>query len=274
MRAASFEVVRQLGGHDTITLAGERTGHGTPTVLLHGLSATRRNVVQGSSLLVRRGYELVAYDARGHGASSPARSYTYDDLTDDLGAVLDELALDRVALAGSSMGAATAVAYALRRPERVAVLVLITPAYAGGTGHPGRWEALASALESGGVEAFVAATDPEALPERWRAAVRLAVTQRMERHEHPEAVARALREVPRSSPWGGGLERLAQVSAPALVVGSRDDADPTHPLAVAEEYVRRLPDARLAVEEPGAAPLAWQGGRLSEAIAGFLDSHS
>jgi hypothetical protein len=43
-----------------------------------------------------------------------------------------------------------------------------------------------------------------------------------------------------------------------------------HPLAVAEEYAARLPHATLVVEDEGKAPLAWQGGRLSEAIAEFL----
>jgi pimeloyl-ACP methyl ester carboxylesterase len=92
----------------------------------------------------------------------------------------------------------------------------------------------------------------------------------MERHEHPEAVAAALREVPRSLAWSGGIDALAGLEVPTLVVGSRDDADPTHPLRLAEEYARRLPRARLVVEDEGQAPLAWQGGRLSEAIADFL----
>ena len=93
----------------------------------------------------------------------------------------------------------------------------------------------------------------------------------MARHEHPEAVAAALREVPRSMAWSGGLEALERLDVPTLVVGSRDDSDPTHPLELAEEYARRLPRARLVVEDEGQAPLAWQGGRLSEAIAEFLE---
>ena len=48
--------------------AGRAPGDGPPVVLLHGLSATRRNVVQGSRALVKRGYRLISYDARGHGA--------------------------------------------------------------------------------------------------------------------------------------------------------------------------------------------------------------
>ena len=56
-----------------VTLAGEEAGEGTPVVLLHGLTATRRYVVMGSRSLERSGHRVVAYDARGHGASSRRR---------------------------------------------------------------------------------------------------------------------------------------------------------------------------------------------------------
>ena len=46
-------------------------------------------------------------------------------------ALLDELELERVVLAGASMGAATTLAFALEQPERVAALVQITPAHLG-----------------------------------------------------------------------------------------------------------------------------------------------
>ena len=64
------------------------------------------------------------------------------------------------------------------------------------------------------------------------------------------------------------FEKLADLAAlrmPALVVGSRDEADPGHPLAVAELYAGAIPDARLAVEREG-SPLAWQGGQLSRLL--------
>ena len=105
MQATEFQVLRQLPGAGSITLEGEALGEGAPVVLLHGLSATRRNVVQGSRALVKRGYRLISYDARGHGRSSPAPSYGYADLVRDLVAVLDHLDLERTALVGSSMGA-------------------------------------------------------------------------------------------------------------------------------------------------------------------------
>ena len=56
-----------------------------------------------------------------------------------------------------------------------------------------------------------------------------------------------------------------------LVAATRDEADPSHPLEIAEEYVRRLPRGELAVERPGDTPLAWQGARLSKAIGDFLE---
>src|SRR3954447_16488749 len=105
----------QAGG---IALAGEESGEGTPVVLLHGLTATRRYVVMGSRSLERSGHRVVAYDARGHGASTgpdDPDAYDYDDLVDDLRAVMDDREIDRAVLAGASMGAHTAVRMALDR---------------------------------------------------------------------------------------------------------------------------------------------------------------
>ena len=203
MEPEQFQVERRLAGGERLVLAGEIAGQGPPVVLLHGLSATRRNVVQGSRALLRRGYRLIAYDARGHGASSPAPSYTYPDLIEDLEAVLAELGIDRVALVGSSMGAATAMAFAMRHPDRAAAVVQVTPAYNGeartGNVDDGAWDAMASGLEEGGVDAFVDVAQPAGAQEGWKQIAREAVRQRMERHEHPLEVAQALRQMPRSA---------------------------------------------------------------------------
>src|SRR5438132_393613 len=68
-----------------------------------------------------------------------------------------------------------------------------------------------------------------------------------------------------------GMEELEEMRVPTLVVGSRDEADPGHPLAIAREYADRLPDAELVVEQEGKSPLAWQGAQLSRAIDEFVD---
>ncbi|MBI5103595.1 MAG: alpha/beta fold hydrolase [Solirubrobacterales bacterium] len=212
----------------------------------------------------------MAYDARGHGASDPAPSpeaYTYADLADDLVRVLDDAGLDRAVLAGASMGAHTALRVALHAPERVAGLVVVTPAYHPELAPPDldRWDRLSAGLRTGGVEGFVAAYGDPGVPDAWRETVFRVIRQRLAVHDHPEAVADALRAVPRSAPFD--VEDLADVSAPTVVVADRDEADPGHPLVVGEEYARRIPGARLVVEDEGQSPIAWQGGQLSKVIA-------
>src|SRR3954470_11787870 len=179
-----FEVVRELEG-DTMTLRGDDAGDGTPLVLLHGLSADRRNVLQGSKHLLRRGYRLVSYDARGHGASDPPPNgaYDYADLVGDLELVLADRGIERPVLIGSSMGAATAMAWVLDHPDRVPALVQITPAFAGVPRTDGiedhQWERFADVLESGGIDAFVEIAQPIDIPDRWRETVRTATRQRL-----------------------------------------------------------------------------------------------
>jgi pimeloyl-ACP methyl ester carboxylesterase len=261
---------------DDVTISGERSGAGPVVVLLHGLTATRRYVVMGSSALERSGHLVLSYDARGHGRSTPASrpgDYGYEYLAADLAAVLDELGVARAVLAGASMGAHTAVRLALLRPDRVVALGLITPSFdpsrAATPGELARWDALAQGLREGGVEGFVRAYDLDAAPEAWRETVEKVLRQRLSAHEHPAAVADALEVVPRSRPFDD-MGELAKIGVPTIVVASRDEADPGHPLAVGERYARAIPGARLIVEDAGPpprSPIAWQGGQLSRELA-------
>lgn len=262
---------------DGVVLAGEQAGDGEDAVvLLHGLTATRRYVVMGSRLLERSGRRVLAYDARGHGRSTPAPepcAYGYGRLAADLAAVLDARGVRRALLVGASMGAHTAVRFALEQPERVAALAIVTPAFDPSAPlapeQLARWDALSATLRRGGVEAFVDAYELEAVPEAWRATAERVLRQRMAEHLHLDAVADALRAVPRSRPFEA-LAELTAIAAPTLVVGSRDEADPGHPLAVAERYAAAVGGARLLVEDAGPpprSPIAWQGGALSRAVA-------
>jgi pimeloyl-ACP methyl ester carboxylesterase len=256
-----------------VALSGEHAGEGAPVVLLHGLTATRRYVVMGSRALERSAHLVVSYDARGHGRSNPApesSAYGYELLAADLESVLDALQLERAVLAGASMGAHTALAFALARPQRVAGLVLITPSFDPARPREqrelDRWDALARGLREDGVDGFVRAYDLAAVPDAWRETVERVLRQRLSAHEHPLAVADALQAVPRSLPFRS-LDELAAVAAPTVVVASRDEADPGHPLAVGERYAATIPGAQLVVEDDGRSPLAWQGGQLSRVIA-------
>ncbi len=258
-----------------VALSGEHAGEGPAIVLLHGLTATRRYVVMGSRALERAGHRVVAYDARGHGRSAPAvdrKAYDYERLASDLTAVMDALDVERAVLAGASMGAHTAVRFALRCPERVAALGLITPSFdpdlPSDAATFAGWDALARGLRQGGVEGFVAAYDLHSVPAAWRETVEKVLRQRLAAHEHPMAVADALEIVPRSRPFEAMAE-LAAITIPTVVVASRDEADPGHPLAVSERYAEAIPTARLVAEDAGPpprSPIAWQGGQLSKLL--------
>ncbi|HTX46139.1 MAG TPA: alpha/beta hydrolase [Solirubrobacteraceae bacterium] len=259
---------------DGVRLSASDDGSGPAVVLLHGLTATRRYVVMGSRSLERSGHRVIAYDARGHGRSSPAPTsaeYGYGDLADDLAAVLDELEISRAVLAGASMGAHTLLQLALTSPDRVAGAVVITPGYDPDTFDAplrlAHWDALANGLRTGGIEGFLAAYNVDAVPESYRDTVVKVIRQRLAMHEHPGALADALEVVPRSQPFSSLDELGALAELPVTVVASADGPDPEHPQALGEAYAAAIPGARLVLDGPGKSPTAWQGSQLSSVIA-------
>jgi pimeloyl-ACP methyl ester carboxylesterase len=99
----------------------------------------------------------------------------------------------------------------------------------------------------------------------------MVLRQRLSAQDHPLAVADALEAVPRSRPFET-WEDLTSIEVPTVVVASRDEPDPGHPLAVAERYAGAIPGAELVVEEEGKSPVAWQGGQLSRVLADLTDA--
>jgi pimeloyl-ACP methyl ester carboxylesterase len=256
-------------------LRGEAEGEGPPVVLCHGITATRRYVVHGSRALARAGHRVLSYDARGHGESEAApvgEGYGYPQLVEDLERVVGaQLGSERFLLGGHSMGAHTAVAYALRHPERLAGLAVIGPTFLGEIRPESLeyWDGLAAALEAGGIDGFVAYIgERQGIHGRWRESVLRFTRERMLRQGDLGALAEALRQVPRSRPFES-IEELARIEVPALIVASNDDADPGHPYATAAAYAEALPRVELVSEAEGESPLAWQGGKLSRALASF-----
>ena len=159
------------------------------------------------------------------------------------------------------MGAHTAVAYALRHPERLAGLVVIGPVY-GGVDLRRDARLLGRARRGaggGGVDGFVDYIDRnQGIDPAWRETVLRFTRERMLLHRHPEALVEALRQVPRSRPFES-MDELERLELPALVVASHDDADPGHPYAVAAAYAERLP--RATADQRG-------GGRVAARLAG------
>ena len=96
---------------------------GPPVLLLHGLGATRRVWDRVAPDL--RPLPVLALDARGHGASAPARDYSLEACAADAVTALDAVGLSRVLVVGHSWGGAVALTMAARFPERVLGVVAL-----------------------------------------------------------------------------------------------------------------------------------------------------
>lgn len=253
---------------------------GPPIVLLHGLTMTGEQAFSRTSALERRGFRVVGFDARGHGRSEPAPAdagYGYEALAADLLAVMDGFEVGCGVLAGVSLGAHTALRVALRAPGRVAGLAVVSPAFDPAR-HPDRESLaeaaeLAAAIRARGAEGFVEAMRlPRGLRSD-RAAVKASnalTRRRLASHRHLAAIGDALEGAMRSRPFDS-LAELAAIEAPVLVVGTRDELDPRHPLAVARAYARALRGSRFECEERGQMPLGWGGSRLTSLVGDLAE---
>lgn len=117
------ETVRSNG----VSLRSYRTGDGPPIMMAHGFYDNGRRWVPLAEYLSDE-YEVVTYDARGHGRSdAPETGYSLDDRVADLRGVVRELDLDDPILLGHSMGAATVAWAAANHPDLPRGLVLEDP---------------------------------------------------------------------------------------------------------------------------------------------------
>jgi pimeloyl-ACP methyl ester carboxylesterase/DNA-binding CsgD family transcriptional regulator len=115
---------------DGLSIAWATSGSGQPVIKtpnwLNHVELDPRSAVWGAWIeRFSRRHRLVRYDARGCGLSqAPAAGHAFADHQVDLAAVADAAGLRRFALYGASQGAAIAIEFAARHPERVSHLVL------------------------------------------------------------------------------------------------------------------------------------------------------
>lgn len=109
-------------------------GSGETVVLINSLGATLDMWEPQVEPLGER-FRLVRFDTRGHGGTTTLDpgDWTVDDFTDDLAELLDFLGADRAHLVGISLGGAIAMSAALRHPDRIGRLVLMSAAPKYGT---------------------------------------------------------------------------------------------------------------------------------------------
>jgi pimeloyl-ACP methyl ester carboxylesterase len=101
-----------------------------PLLALSGWIGTWEDWADTFSVLSESNWRLIGYDQRGSGATSaPLASITFDNLVDDVFAVLDAHGVGRCVLAAMSMGTMVALAAARRQPERFSGLIIVNGAY-------------------------------------------------------------------------------------------------------------------------------------------------
>lgn len=98
---------------------------------------------------IARQRTFIRYDERGCGLSDrDVEDLSFDAFVEDLEAVADTLGVERFPLIGISQGCAVSIEYAVRHPERVSDLILIS-------GYAAGWRHVASAEEQARREAVV-----------------------------------------------------------------------------------------------------------------------
>jgi pimeloyl-ACP methyl ester carboxylesterase/DNA-binding CsgD family transcriptional regulator len=211
---------------------------------------------------VSEGFTFVRYDRLGVGMSD--RDVRDGDLTLEvdvelLSAVLGELGLDKISLAGGSTGGCAAIAFAARFPERVDRLLLYG-AYADGpsiTTAEAREAILGTVRSHWGLGARL-------LADIFLGDATTVEQERLARYQRdaasPETAAALLELVYRNDV----RSELAQVSAPTVVVHRRDDR--AIPYRLGRELAAGIPTAKL-IPLAGNAHFAWFGDTDSVARA-------
>ncbi len=191
---------------------------------------------------------LLAYDARGAGLSEkPVGDFSLDDLAEDLRALLDRLGLkSSVALAGCAVGAAVAIRFAARWPERVACLVALAPATGIAPERHSATLALAATLERDGVRQRIEARFDHSYPAAYFEG----------RTDRDEIRARLLQQDGRSYAQAYRMlcgmqlsQDLPMVAAPTLVIAGQQDG--TRPPDLVAEIARSIPHSCFEVIESG-----------------------
>jgi pimeloyl-ACP methyl ester carboxylesterase len=103
-------------------------GSGPPIVFIHGLSGSWQNWLEQLPVFARE-HRAITFDLPGFGASEmPAQKITISGYGRFVAALLDELEVDSAAVVGNSMGGFIGMELAIRFPERVERLVLVSAA--------------------------------------------------------------------------------------------------------------------------------------------------
>lgn len=215
---------------------------------------------------LNNGRRVLRYDTRGAGLSEKiGGTITWNDMADDLQALLDALHIGKVAVAGIAVGAAIGVHFAVRDPDRTSALVLHGPAT--GVSAERRQQTLerAAAVEAGGMRGVVETSLANSYPP-------------IVRHNQDvfrEFRARWLANDPRSFAAINRMlaaedisAELAKIVCPTLVTAGRHDG--LRAPAVIEPMAKQIPGAEFLELNTGHFASIQTPGTMSQAIHYFL----
>src|SRR3990170_5029992 len=105
-------------------------GSGEPLVLLHGSYMTISNNWTGWIGEFSKTRKVIAVEMQGHGRTADInRDFSYENLADDIAAMLDYLKIEQADLLGYSMGGGIAMQVAIRHREQVRKVVSISAVF-------------------------------------------------------------------------------------------------------------------------------------------------
>lgn len=199
---------------------------GAPVVTLSNSLSTDFSMWDEQAAVLPGRYRLLRYDTRGHGGSDVTKPpYTMEQLADDVAGLLDSLRIRKTHFVGLSLGGMTAQVLALRRPDLISSLCLVSTTCFGAEGLP-RWTKRIASLRLG--EPFELMLEP--MMDRW-----LSMKFRRENVPRTERIKQMVLRTPPEGYIGCGLaiagfdvtHRLNEIDAPTLVVAGEEDPSTT-----------------------------------------------
>jgi pimeloyl-ACP methyl ester carboxylesterase len=248
----------------------EVAGSGHPLVLVHGFSLDTRMWDDQFASSARQ-YEVIRYDARGHGRSAAPGEQGYYH-ADDLKGLLDHLGYSQAHLLGLSWGAAIATEFVLAYIEMATALVAVDPVLWGYSWSPEYEQSLGKLWETGQTAGIAAARSLWlAHPVFAHALERPDVAQRLVDIVSDYSGWHWTHDDPGLLPDPPAARRLEEIAVPTLaIVGERDVFD-HH--AITNELSQRIPGAHKAVV-PGVGHMSnmEDPARFNEVVLAFLSS--
>ncbi len=251
-----------------IASSGRRVEPGLPTLLwLHGAGMDHSVWALPARHFAHAGWNALAIDLPGHGASAGPPLGAIADLADWVGRLLEALAIERVSLIGHSMGALVALEAAARQPARVAALALLGTALRMPV-HPALLAA--ASTERARAEQLIAswALGPAGQPGGNPAPGGWLLGQTLQLLAHAPAGALAA-DLAACAAYQDGPAAAAAIRCRTLVLAGAQDR--MAPARAAAELAARIAGARL-VTLPGCGHMmmAEQPGATLDALIGWL----